>query len=102
MSGIFRRLLIFSAVDSLVLQPAPPRNHKPSTEQAIKISYDGNSIGPLLKDRRQEDTAKETLESFGIVGAALIISPLCRNGPLTPSRTTESRVIQLPHLYIPS
>jgi hypothetical protein len=69
MPGLVRKLLIFAAVDGLVLQPAPPRNHKPATDQAIKISYKENSIGPLLKDRRQEDTANETLEAHGVVGA---------------------------------
>jgi hypothetical protein len=68
MPGLVRKLLIFAAVDGLILQPAPPRNHKPATDQAIKIAYKGNAIEPLLKDRRQEDTANETLETHGIVG----------------------------------
>jgi hypothetical protein len=68
MPGLVRKLLIFAAVDGLILQPAPPRNHKPATDQAIKIAYNGHSIAPLLKDRRQEDTANETLEAHGIVG----------------------------------
>jgi hypothetical protein len=71
MPGIVRKLLIFAAVDGLVLQPAPPRNHKPATDQAIKLSYKTNAIAPLLKDRRNEDTAPSTLEAHGIVGIAL-------------------------------
>lgn len=72
MPALVRKLLIFAAVDGLILQPAPPRNHKPATDQAIKIAYKGNhSIGPLLNDRRQEDTASETLETHGIVGKAV-------------------------------
>ncbi|KAJ4360379.1 uncharacterized protein N0V89_000941 [Didymosphaeria variabile] len=67
MPGLVRKLLIFAAVDGLVLQPAPPRNHPPTTQQAIKIDYKGN-VGPLLKDRHQEDTAPDTLEAHGIVG----------------------------------
>ncbi|KAL1598811.1 hypothetical protein SLS60_007953 [Paraconiothyrium brasiliense] len=67
MPGLVRKLLIFAAVDGLVLQPAPPRNHPPTTQQAIKIDYKGN-VGPLLKDRRQEDTAPDTLEAHGIIG----------------------------------
>lgn len=67
MPGLIRKLLIFAAVDGLVLQPTPPRNHTPSTQQAIKIDYKGN-VRPLLKDRREEDTAPTTLESHGIIG----------------------------------
>ncbi|KAF2266535.1 hypothetical protein CC78DRAFT_513664 [Lojkania enalia] len=67
MPGLVRKLLIFAAVDGLILQPAPPRNHPPTTQQAIKIDYKGN-VGPLLKDRREEDTASSALESHGIVG----------------------------------
>lgn len=69
MPGLVRKLLIFAAVDGLILQPAPPRNHPPSTQQAIKIDYKGN-VGPLLKDRRQEDTAPVSLEVHGIIGKA--------------------------------
>jgi hypothetical protein len=68
MPGLVRKLLIFAAVDGLVLQPAPPRNHKPATEQAIRLDYKSSKIGPLLKDRREEDTAPSTLEVHGIVG----------------------------------
>lgn len=70
MPGLARKLLIFAAVDGLILQPAPPRNHKPTTEQAIKVSYKSNAIAPLLKDRREEDTAPPSLEAHGIVGKA--------------------------------
>ncbi|KAL0259600.1 hypothetical protein SLS55_005337 [Diplodia seriata] len=67
MPGLVRKLLIFAAVDGLVLQPAPPRNHPPATQQAIKIDYKG-IIQPLLKDRRDEDTTPQALEAHGIVG----------------------------------
>ena len=68
MPGLVRKLLIFAAVDGLGLQPAPPRNHKPATEQAIKLDYKTNVINPLLKDRRDEEVAPSTLEVHGIVG----------------------------------
>lgn len=58
---------MFAAVDGLILQPAPARNHTPTTQQAIKIDYKGN-VGPLLKDRRDEDTAPQSLEIHGIIG----------------------------------
>lgn len=67
MPGLVRKVLVFAAVDGLILQPAPPRNHTPTTQQAIKIDYKGN-VGPLLKDRRDEDTAPQSLEIHGIIG----------------------------------
>ncbi|KAB2102970.1 hypothetical protein AG0111_0g9248 [Alternaria gaisen] len=67
MPSLVRKLLIFAAVDGLVLQPSPPRNHPPATQQAIKVDYKGN-VGPLLKDRREEDTAPVSVEAHGIVG----------------------------------
>lgn len=76
MPGLVRKLLIFAAVDGLVLQPAPPRNHKPATDQAIKLDYKSSRIAPLLKDRREEDTAPSTLEVHGIVGTTSIIKIL--------------------------
>ncbi|KIW04942.1 uncharacterized protein PV09_04107 [Verruconis gallopava] len=74
MPGLVRKLLIFAAVDGLVLQPAPPRNHKPTTEQAIKLDYKTSRIRPLLKDRREEDTAPNALEVHGIVGLLRVAS----------------------------
>jgi len=68
MPSLVRKLLIFAAVDGIILQPAPPKNHKPATEQAIKITYKGNQISPLLQDRREEDTASETIEVHGVIG----------------------------------
>jgi hypothetical protein len=75
MPGLVRKLLIFAAVDGLILQPAPPRNHPPATQQAIKIDYKGN-VGPLLKDRREEDTAPASLEAHGIVGKCALLPAL--------------------------
>lgn len=70
MPGLVRKLLIFAAVDGLILQPAPPRNHPPATQQAIKVDYKGN-VGPLLKDRRDEDTTAVSVEAYGIIGRSL-------------------------------
>ena len=72
MPGPLRKLLIFAAVDGLILQPAPPRNHPPATQQAIKIDYKGN-VGPLIKDIREADTTPVSLEVHGIVGTHIIV-----------------------------
>ena len=72
MPGIVRRVLIFAAVDGLILQPAPPRNHKAATEQAIKVEYRTNAVSPLLKDRRDADAALTALDAHGIVGMYVV------------------------------
>jgi hypothetical protein len=77
MPNLVRKLLILAAADGLILQPSPPRNHAPTTQQAIKVDYKGN-VGPLLQDRRDEDTASTTVEAHGIVGAT---RPLSRHYP---------------------
>jgi hypothetical protein len=73
MPGLARKLLIFAAVDGLILQPVQPRNHRQTTEQAIKIGYQteddaGHAIQPLLQNRRADDFAKDALEAHGIIG----------------------------------
>ncbi|KAJ4320411.1 hypothetical protein N0V94_003382 [Neodidymelliopsis sp. IMI 364377] len=60
-----RKLLIFAAVDGLVLQP---RSHPHAQQQqAIKIDYKGN-VGPLLNEGNDEDSGLSSFESHGIVG----------------------------------
>ncbi|KAL6703960.1 hypothetical protein ACN47E_008898 [Coniothyrium glycines] len=67
MPNLVRKLVLFAGVDGVILQPAPPRNHPPATQQAIKVDYQGN-VGPLLTDRREQDTAPISLEAHGIIG----------------------------------
>jgi hypothetical protein len=60
-----RKLLIFAAVDGLVLQP---RSHtQAQQQQAIKIDYKGN-VGPLLKNEHEEEGTLSSFESHGVVG----------------------------------
>ena len=73
MHNSIRKLLIFAAVDGLVLQPASSKNYKPTTEPAIKIAYKGNGIGPLFKDKIQEEIAHQALEAHGIVGKPFLL-----------------------------
>lgn len=62
---LVRKLLIFAAVDGLVLQP---RSHpQAQQQQAIKIDYKGN-VGPLLKNSYEDDSAVPSFESHGVVG----------------------------------
>lgn len=101
MLGLTRRIVIFAAIDGLILQPAPPRNHPPTTQQAIKIDYKGNIL-PLLKDRRDEATAPTSLEVHGIVGRLPLGGPGSQAILTPPLRSSEDRDLLLPHIHIPS
>lgn len=62
---LIRKLLIFAAVDGLVLQP---RSHPHAQQpQAIKIDYKGN-IAPLLRDGDDDDITVSSFESHGVIG----------------------------------
>jgi hypothetical protein len=95
MPGLVRRVLVFAAIDGLILQPAPPRNHLPTTQQAIKIDFKGN-VAPLMKDRRDEDTTPTALETHGILGIVTELSTLLSSANML--RPAESRNIVFPGL----
>jgi hypothetical protein len=65
MPGLARKLLIYAAVDGLVLQPLVQRGQRPAL--AVKITYKGGSIGPALADGSGGVQGK-AFEAFGIVG----------------------------------
>ncbi|KAL2357087.1 SacI homology domain-containing protein [Cryomyces antarcticus] len=73
MAPLVRRLLIIAAVDGLILQPVAQRNHAPSGS-SIKIDYKSNTISPLLRERKDEDSKPSTLEAHGIVGLLTVAS----------------------------
>ncbi|KAM3079389.1 hypothetical protein ACMFMG_005821 [Clarireedia jacksonii] len=66
MSGLVRKLLIFAAVDGLVLQPATQKGQRPAP--ATKIAYNDKHIGPVLHDTQQLEGFSNGFEAFGIVG----------------------------------
>lgn len=66
MPGLVRKILIFAAVDGLVLQPLPQRNQRPTA--AIKVAYKDNAIGPVLNDEGEDEKPGKSFEAFGIVG----------------------------------
>ncbi len=63
MPGLVRKLLIFAAVDGLVLQPLSQR---PSS--AVKIAYKDNNIGPVVKGGDEKEEPIKSFEAFGVVG----------------------------------
>lgn len=62
---LVRKLLIFAAVDGLVLQPRSLPHAQ--QQQAIRIDYKGN-VGPLLNNNHTDDDALSSFESHGVVG----------------------------------
>lgn len=69
MPGIVRKILIFAAVDGLVLQPLAQRGQGPAP--AAKIAYRDRSIGPALKEDGEVSETGKSFESFGIIGVFL-------------------------------
>lgn len=63
MPGLVRKLLIFAAVDGLILQPLTPKGQRPAPP--VKVAYNGAAIGPALADGA---VPAKSFEAFGIVG----------------------------------
>jgi hypothetical protein len=63
MPGLVRKLLIFAAVDGLVLQPLAQKGQR--TAPPVKIAYKNNAIGPVLGDVHDQGKG---FEAFGVVG----------------------------------
>lgn len=63
MPSLVRKLLIFAAIDGLVLQPLGQR-----PAPSAKILYKDNSITTTLKEGEDEGSADKSFEAFGIIG----------------------------------
>jgi hypothetical protein len=72
MPSLARKLLIFAAVDGLLLQPLAPKGQRPPP--AAKIAYNDaeNSIKPVTNNGAEggEDEGR-CFEAFGVVGKLL-------------------------------
>ncbi|RDW62818.1 hypothetical protein BP5796_11120 [Coleophoma crateriformis] len=66
MPGLARKILIFAAIDGLVLQPLAQRGQRPAP--ASKIAYKDKSIALVLQDGVETDGVGRSFEAFGIVG----------------------------------
>lgn len=82
MPGIIRKLVVFAAVDGLVLQPIGQRNQRPAAP--LKIDYKSHKPRPLLQDitldiEREQDASIEVQGVLGILkiaSSAYLISVL--------------------------
>ena len=68
MSGLARKILIFAAVDGVILQPLAHKGQRPAP--AAKIGYNDHHIGPVLKDggESESESGGKSFEAFAIVG----------------------------------
>lgn len=66
MPGLVRKLVIFAAVDGLVLQPLAQRNQQRPIAP-VKIDYKSHAVSPSLRDDGTESN-KTSLEAYGIIG----------------------------------
>ncbi|KAL3422503.1 hypothetical protein PVAG01_06659 [Phlyctema vagabunda] len=67
MPGLVRKILIFAAIDGLVLQPLAQRGQGPAP--AVKIAYKDKAIGPVQDDGvGTAEAVGRSFEAFGIVG----------------------------------
>lgn len=64
--SLARKVLIYAAVDGLVLQPLGQRGQRPVS--ATKITYKDNNIGPALKHGGEGEEPGKSFEAFGVVG----------------------------------
>jgi hypothetical protein len=82
--GLARKVLIFAAVDGLVLQPLGQRGQRPIS--ATKITYKDNHVGPFLRDGGEGAEVGKSFEAFGVIGKPeesilALCAPLCaKNG----------------------
>jgi hypothetical protein len=66
MPGLVRKILIFAAVDGLILQPLAQKGQRPTP--SAKIAYKDSSISTVSKDEIHNEATANGFEAFGIIG----------------------------------
>lgn len=64
MPALVRKLIIYAAIDGLVLQPLAQRGQRPGT--AVTIDYKTHTVKPLLQSP-EKDQDKQ-IECCGVIG----------------------------------
>lgn len=94
MPSLVRRLLIWAAVDGLILQGNGPAEH----QKTLKIDYSTRSIKEV--EVSETSLKKATpLESHGIVGKPPVLSSELGRRRLTQNRAPLDRIIVLSYCY---
>ncbi|KAG9242217.1 SacI homology domain-containing protein, partial [Calycina marina] len=95
MPGLVRKLLIFSAVDGLVLQPLE-KGHRPSP--TTKIAYRDNAIIQVTKSDPGSEKLGNSFEAFGVVGLLKIAGS--RSFLISITRRQQVAQIQGKAIYV--
>lgn len=67
MPGIARKLLIYAAVDGLVIQPLSSKGQRPF--QPLKIRYGDATISSVSREQAPDTTNTDSsFEAFGVIG----------------------------------
>ncbi|KAI9701040.1 MAG: hypothetical protein M1836_001709 [Candelina mexicana] len=72
MPGLARKLLIYAAVDGLLIQPLVHKNQRASP--AVKIDYAKHGVDPVPIERQEKNPLSPSFESYGIVGLLSVAS----------------------------
>lgn len=74
MPGLLRKLIIFAAVDGLILQPHGPGPRHNGNDSSIRIDYKTNKISSLSPSAPDQSGGESGLEVHGLVGKTIIHS----------------------------
>lgn len=67
MPGIARKVIIFAAIDGLIIQPLSAKGQRPI--QPARIKYQDASISAAARDQIPDTASPDTsFEAFGIIG----------------------------------
>lgn len=69
MPGLVRKILIFAAVDGIVLEEIVPQSQRGQRPPpSVKISYRDNAIEPLQVVGQEEERRGKGFDAFGVIG----------------------------------
>lgn len=67
MPGLARKILVFAAVDGLVIQPLASKGQKPF--QSARIKYGGDASVSAARDQAPDQTKPDSwFEALGVIG----------------------------------
>ena len=67
MPGLVRKLVVFAAVDGLILQPSTQRNQKATP--GLQVKYNTHEIAAASPASQARDESSASFDAHGIVGS---------------------------------
>lgn len=98
MPAIVRKLVIYAAVDGLVLQPLAQRGQRPTTPVIIDYTTQ-HDVRPLLQYSQIEQHTDKQIECFGVVGMKAQVNIMYHH-LTTLCRSTQGIKLCLCHYHI--